>query len=413
MKPINKILMTLLCLPFILTACTEEVDYTAAERLSSAQVYFPNNAPSTVELGRTETSFNVELRRMNKAGAISVPLAVTETTGIFSIPATVNFAADSDIATLTIAYDPANLNYDDYKSISITINDESVATPYGKSTYVFKAGIPAPWESLGKGQYIDNYFFNKSYELEIQRHLIDRNKYRVVDPFSQGFEDEGLKIGEEQAQYFEFTILPAGSEHKGVTTTTDGLVVYDDINTGFYDNTNGGYRYYCHPSGFQSLSTESKWLKNIVTQTSDTGEPEIIQIAPYVYIPGVGGWNYTQMEDLILIVFPGVELTDYTVEIEYSGRYTDAAGAEFAVASYTLGEDVESAKIALVSGNDVDAAVAGIVDGSIESVEVTESGTIQLPCSATGEYSFVIVTYAEGEAKKAGAHTFNFVSTQN
>lgn len=418
MKSFNKILSSLfiLCLLLGFSACTEEAKYDPAAAPGNAQVYFPSTMPSTVALSQdlSVTSFDVNLNRVDKSNALTVNLAVqNESPDIFNVPSTASFAAGDETTKITITYDPSKLDYDVYKSISISVSDESLTTPYGNSVYSFTAGIPAPWKSLGKATFMDTWMFSNPYSIELQQHMLDPTRFRLVDPYTPGLNAEGyipnFNKGD-QSPYLEFQVLPKGSVYKNVTTTVDGLVVYGDINTGYY-NTSNSYNqdvWLYHPSRFTSMPTENFWLHNIVIQYSDDGQPAVVQLAPYYYMVGIGGWNYTQNDGVVTIVFPGVVLADYSAGIEYTGRYTDANDNSFAVANVTLGADVEYAKVAVVPGNLTQEALDGIIDGSIESTQITAGGTVQRPCSSAGKYTYVVVTYAGDEEKDYASTSFNF-----
>lgn len=417
MKSINKIVSSLLvaCLCLGFTACTEKAEYDPATVPGNAQVYFSRDLLAKVALSQdlSVTSYDVELRRIDKTAALTVNLSVeTEAPDIFTVPTSANFAAGSDVTKITITYDPSKLDYDEYKSISISV-DAAQTSDYGPKVYAFTAGIPAPWQSLGKAKFSDTWMFEDIYEVVIQQHMLDPTRYRLVDPYTEGLTKEGYipdyNKGN-QSPYLEFKVLPRGSVHKDVTTTVDGLVVYDDIYTGYFHSNYGQEVLAMHPSRFTSLSTESSWLHNIVTQFSADGKPEVVQLAPYFYMMGVGGWNYTQNDGVVTIVFPGVVLADYAVEVSYDGRYTNADGEDFAIADVTLGADVEYAKVAMVSGGATQAGLNGVIDGSIPSVEVTASGKVQFPCPATGRYTFWVVIYVDGEAYDYNYVAFDFTA---
>jgi hypothetical protein len=419
MKNLNKILTSvfILCLFLGFAACTEEVEYSPAEVPAGVQVYFPSTLQSKVELSQdlNVSTYDVELRRIDKDEALTVNLTVqAESPELFTIPTTATFAAGQDVTKITISYNPAALveeGYDVYKSIRIAVLDEGQTSPYGNSVYTFTAGIPAPWETLGKASFTDAWMFEDTYQVDLQQHMLDPSRYRLIDPYTEGLEEEGYipdyNRGN-QSPYLEFKILPAGSVYKGVTTTENGLVVYDNFYTGYYYVGYSQEIFYRHPSTVADMATEASWLHNIVTQFSSDGKPEVVQLAPLVYMAGVGGWDNTQNDGVVTIVFPGVVLADYSAEIVYTGRFTDAAGDNFAVADVTLGGDVEYAKVAVIQGNNVNSAINGIIDGSIESVQINASGSVSRPCTASGTYMYVVVTYANDEPQDYDYVSFSF-----
>jgi hypothetical protein len=425
MKSINKIIpLFVSCLFLGFTACVEEAEYTPAETPMSAQVYFSSSLLSRVALSQdlNVTSYDVKLYRIDKTNALAVNLtAETESPDIFTIPATVNFDAGSDVATITITYDPSKLDYGVYKSIRIAVSDAAQTSPYGTSIYAFTAGIPEPWESLGIATFSDFYIFGNAYDVEIQQHALDPTRYRLVDPYTEGLnnEDEGFSSADKsgnQSPYVEFQILPSGSVYKGVTTTIEGLVVYGDFNTGFRHPSYGEDIFCLHPSRFTSTATEAFWTYNVVTRFSDDGKPEVVQMAPYRYMMDIGGWDYSaDLNRAITIIFPGVVLADYSLEVAYAGKYTDSKDQVVGVLAQILeaGEDVESVRLAVVEGTDVDAAVEGIKSGNIDFVEVAATpATVHLPFAATepvtGKYTIVAVAYGNGDAQTVASAEFKY-----
>lgn len=411
MKKINVYIFALISvIALMVTACTEEVEYKAAGKPDNAQIYFSNTLKSNVELSKDATSFTVELRRIDTKEAVKVNLKSTDESGLFTIPTSVDFEAGSEIGKINIGYDPETLEYDDFKVIALSIDDQT--TPYGTAKYEFKAGIPAPWTSLGMATFRDEFWFSDDYQVELQQHMLEPNRYRLVDPYSQGIENEGFAENGEatgnQAPFVEFVILPAGSAVNGVQTTIDGLVFYDGFSTGIKHPKYGVEVEVMHPFNFQGFETEDTWVHNIVTQYTEAGKPGVVQFAPMLYMDGLGGLDYTQEDGVITIVFPGFVMADYTTEIEYGGRFIDAKENAFAIVKVTLGEDIESAKVALVPGEDLEAAVEGIIDGSMESVEISASGNVNLPCNENGTYSAVVVSYAGDKVQKNAAVTFDF-----
>ncbi|WP_148304487.1 hypothetical protein [Bacteroides stercorirosoris] len=207
MNKIKNILsaMLLLALPLAFTACGDDVEYSPADKPVNAQVYFPTTNGATVDLSKDKTSFDVTLMRAKTDEAITVPITATGGGSFFTIPTSVSFAQGVDKAVLSISYNPESLEYDAYSEIKLTIGDESATTPYGMAQYVFKAGIPAPWTSLGKATFSDAFLFANKYSVELQRNDLNPSLYRLVDPYSEGLTKEGFTSNGDQSPYVEFT----------------------------------------------------------------------------------------------------------------------------------------------------------------------------------------------------------------
>lgn len=412
MNKIKNILsaMLLLALPLAFTACGDDVEYSPADKPVNAQVYFPTTNGATVDLSKDKTSFDVTLMRAKTDEAITVPITATGDGSFFTIPTSVSFAQGVDKAVLSISYNPESLEYDAYSEIKLTIGDESATTPYGMAQYVFKAGIPAPWTSLGKATFSDAFLFANKYSVELQRNDLNPSLYRLVDPYSEGLTKEGFTSNGDQSPYVEFTLLKPGDKIGDVTITMEDLVYFPYYCTGFF-NTSNDYNTNVdahHPSDFTNLNSEAAWTFNRVLQYQADGTPAGVQLAPYYYMNGHGGWNNTQADGIITIIFPGASLKDYTINVEYKGRFTNVGGDNYAVADIQLGADVENAKVVMVEGNDIQAAINGILDGSLEGIEISQSGSVNIPSTANGLCSIVAVGYGEGESQEVAYTSFEF-----
>lgn len=412
MKTIYKHFYLALCsvLAFAMGACTEEVDYEPAEVPEGAQVYFPSTLPSQVNLDATASSFNVQIGRA-ATDAATVNLNATDESGLFTIPTSISFAAGEKTANLTIGYDATKFEYDDYKSITLSIADENAKTPYGTSSYTFKVGIPSPWTSMGMCTYMDEFLFDNAYQVELQRNDLDKNLYRLVRPYREGLDKEGYGgvTGEEQ-EFPEFRLLQPGDVWKDVTITMNDLVAFNDISTEWTNTNYGETVWLLHPSRFTSMGAESYWENSRVVSYQENGLPAVIELAPYYYMFGVGGWDYTKSPS-VTIVFPGVVLLDTSAEVEYTGLFTSLAEEVSAVVNITLGEDVESAKVALVPSAEEDATIEAIYAGMYEGMEIEASGEYKLPMpidATEGKYSIIVVTYIGKEAQEAGITTFKY-----
>lgn len=284
------------------------------------------------------------------------------------------------------------------------------------------------WESLGTAQFSDAFLFDYNpYNAEIQRAVENPNWFRLVAPYAQGLDDEEYPTQDGAQAYVKFRLLEQGEVVRGTTVDKDDLVYYDDFKTGYYHTSYGAEVWALHPSRFTSMANTDFWTYNAVLKYQDDGTPAIVQLAPYYYMFGVGGWNYTQYDGVITIVFPGVATYDYSAEVEYAGLYTDVTDQQFVLANVSLGPDVDHAWVTVVPGKDnVEGAYVMINDGTITEydpeadydgtlkyVVVTEDGQVQIPMvpgSESGKYSIVIFTFdAEGNVIDA-YQEYNYVT---
>lgn len=414
MKKINLILGALVCL-FAFSACTDEVDYTPASPESANGVYFPSTSQASVALKSDANTYDVQICRTDTAAEQTVQLTVetNDTVGALQIPNTVTFAAGQSSANLTINYDFAKMGYGNEFAIQVSI-DPAVASTVGLSSYAFTVSVPEPWKSLGKATFSDTYFFLDSYKVEIQQNELDPTYFRLVYPYHEAFEvdDDGYFGGpwENTDEYLYFQLLQPGESLAGVPITMNDLIYFEPFMTGFTHPSHGVDMELLHPAHFSALAAESNFTYNKVLSYQENGLPAVVQIAPMYYMDGVGGFNYTQNEGVVTIVFPGVVVKDYSVGIEYAGRFTNVNDETYADFNVAMGKDVASVKVGMAISADPNAVVAGILNGSIESVELTEAGSARLAMAAPGEYIAVAISFdAEGNAKEAAMAEFEYV----
>ena len=62
-----------------LFSCSDEVEYTPAEQLATAQVYFPSSNSSSVSLLKANNTFDVTIARVKTDDAINVALNTSST----------------------------------------------------------------------------------------------------------------------------------------------------------------------------------------------------------------------------------------------------------------------------------------------------------------------------------------------
>lgn len=412
MRFLNRIKIAFLSLSILTTmaACTEELDYTPAEKLTNAQVYFPLTNASKVSLSKNENTFSIDIKRANTDNAITVNLNVTDESNLFNIPTSVAFTAGESVAQIQIGYNPDDFTYDDFKDIKISIADADFTTPYGTSEFAFQAGVPSPYISLGKATFIDafNMENTEGYKVEIQQNQEQPNTFRLVKPYDEAIEEEEWPTKGDQTDYLTFRVLTPGETLGEVTITQPDLVYFNTASTGYYVNNYSATINIYHPSSFTSMQDESLFGYSKVLSYQANGLPAVVQLAPYYYMAGVGGWNNTQTDGIMTIVFPGVVLKDFSVDVEYVGAFVSPDDESFAIANVTLGDDVESAKIALIEGEDIDSAISGILDGTLETISVSESGEVRIPNTCNGTCSIIVISYGDNEAQELAYTTFEY-----
>lgn len=389
-----------------LFSCTEKSTYEPGPQASGAQYYFSSDQATSVNISHTTQSVSIDVFRLETGSASTATVSVVDESGLISSASSVtaNFAAGSNKATLTFPITPSDWEFAKNYPVNFTIFDES--TPYGKSELTVTYKYPTPLKSLGKAQLTENYFTGQTFTPQVYQSEIDPNEYHIQK--FMGAKSEDLIIH----------VTKAGDKFGNVSFTQAGLVYFDDAWSGitYADvNSNGKPDQHidvCHPAGFKSYSTdESKWAGSKVVLFQDNGIPAIVEIAPFYYISGLGGWDLTQNPANITIIFPGYEPKDYAVEANYAGLFTESDGTVYGEASVTLGADLEGGVAVIVPGADEDAIAAGIEKLVSDEAVAFDGSTVRVPLPKdvqTGFYTIVVGGVADGVVQEVDAVPFYY-----
>ena len=411
MKKIKNILGVILVLAGMtaMFSCQDDApDYIAAEKIDSEQVYFPSTISSNVALSSLENSFDIIIARVKTDNAITVPLTITGNDGLYNIPSSVTFAQGESKATLKITYDAAEIGFDNFSDLSIKIGDEYTSV-YGKSEYLFTIGVPSPWESLGEATYADDYVStwfgvdNDEYKVEIQENLLQPGLFRLVNPYGAAYPyNEPGDWDDSQDWYFEINAV-------------DPTAVFINLQEVGMD---WGYGMFSFGSIAALRMSQGKTLEEVkedgLTGTFENGVITfpagqlLAKMADY----NDGGMYPANGSGAFVVVMPGVIRADYSIDVNYIGRFINLDDASYVVAEVELGEDVANAKIALVADDSeilLDDIVEGIDDGSIEAMDVSASGNYNISCDEDGDYILVAVSYNEdGELQEVDTDSFEY-----
>jgi len=388
------------------TACSSDDDDYQWATVSGNQVYFSNQLPSSYNISKNTSSITVPINRVKTDEAITVNLSHTDASGFFDVPSTVSFAAGESVANITVTYDPEKVAYDENHKDTISIASTDYTTIYGASSYSFSAMMPSPYQLLGNGVLSDG-FFGFTTSVQIYQNQEQPNTFRIFggwNPVDNGNQDD----------YLQITILQPGDVVAGQTITSSNLVYWsEDFNTGYHHSTYDADILVCHPYGFTSTKDQSMWLHNKVNAYQADGvTPGEIQLAPFYYMNGVGGWNYTQNDKQIVITFPGYDPKDYSINLEYLGRLTTVGDSDYAQVYIGMGEDLEFVKYGLTDG-DVDELYKTLTADADGEDWLTTSGPVNWELEETGAYEFLAVGFAGGEAVSAETITIRFTSSHD
>lgn len=137
------------------------------------------------------------------------------------------------------------------------------------------------------GTYVDNWASGVEYEVEILK-AEDFDRYRAVEPYTETMKNDDGEwedwIASSMPPYVEFW------------TGDDGLIKFYSFFLGVnYEGDAKQPINVYHPASLNSeLPIElNKWI-----------DDKTVQLAPYYYITGLGGWNNTGANGVIIITLP-------------------------------------------------------------------------------------------------------------
>ena len=286
---INKILFGFtIVLAALFTSCNKDNEGAIYNNQEGAGLSFSAPTLVAVEVPASNPVFEVEILRGNISGAASGNVTATLKVGETELSGVTvsgyNFADGQNSTTVSVNVSPLEVGV--VGSLTLTIADADASVGGVKST-TMKVSKAYEWESLGKGAFVDNFFGFVS-EPEIMK-AKGYERYRVMAPcedYRLNPDPSDTWVASWSAPYIELWV-------------EDGLVFFDKYFTGQnYDGDKTTPIYAYHPSAFSDLNSPEFWQHNKFL--SD----KVIQLAPYYYIDGVGGWNQTQKDGIVLIQLP-------------------------------------------------------------------------------------------------------------
>ena len=113
------------------TACSSD-DYEMATKPNNAQVFFSNESATELLLEENQNQVEVEVKRLKTEGALTVEVAATDESGLFTAANSVTFADGEDTAKLPISFNFTKLESDKAYPVTLTLKSETCA--YGDNT---------------------------------------------------------------------------------------------------------------------------------------------------------------------------------------------------------------------------------------------------------------------------------------
>lgn len=402
MKNIFRYILALAAVSLTAVACVKETPFQPGdpEEEGCYGVYFPAQESDLVRDPADAKTATISVMRTNTEGAITVPVTVVDTAGIFTVSKLV-FEDGQSESSISLEFPDAEVGVT--YELSLSIDDWQYASKYSSNPNTLSFSILfEKWNDLGVGTFTDvvasqvhTNFDAISTNVHIYQNDADKTQYRI--PMS-GIYSDGCD------EYLYLTLMSPGNSVGDVVVTQDGLVWFDPFDTGISVSTDGGVGNMLYYHMGATGAEENLWAYSYVAQYADDGKtPEVIRLAPYVLIGNTGyGADMSQEANAITIVFPGGELVDYSLSV-LTGLTTDGV----LPVQFTVGADVDEVRYQVYEGTLTAGEVAnytsliGLGDTEYEVAPVLGS-PFGISCSETGLYTLVAVSMdAEGEAQQS------------
>lgn len=284
-----KYIKSLFSILMLLSLCV----FTSCEQENEGVIYDANNQGLSFTFNTFEFSapannpvISVPVYRAVAGDAFTSSITVSTSAPGVTAPSSVSFAAGEHETTIDINLGQ-ELGVGVKATITITLNeaDASVGGVAETSVTAYKEYV---FESLGMGTFQDNWALGGTYSVEIQK-AQGFDRYRVIDPYKEGLtNDDGewenwIAMGT-RCPYIEFWETGEGD-----------LILFNNFALGInYEAVASQPIRAYHASSFSGTNPE--FSKKLDAKT--------YQLAPYYYINGVGGWNKTEAEGVIVITLP-------------------------------------------------------------------------------------------------------------
>ncbi|WP_304719793.1 hypothetical protein [uncultured Alistipes sp.] len=372
----------------LFAACSDD-DFKAGPAVSGTQVYFPESIAAEYSIGDEVSEIVIPVMRVVGTEAQTVAVLADDKSGLFSIPASVSFAAGEKKAELLMTFDRTQLEDGTDYPISFLLNDEENTTPYGNSQLAITV-TPWPWELLGTGLFRDDWlssmYNGNSVEIEVQihKHKSREGVYMIEDMYGWPFLTEFF--GGSQADI---------ESKVGLNYTPTNIVLNaSDPNAVFFSRQ------------FSGITDKDPDYGDYEIATLKDGEGTLVDGVVTFPVQGLGlfclkGGQYANKNGNFRILLPGAEIVDYSLAVEYDSMRVDNDGATSAVLTFNYGADVTGIGYVVVPSNisaeERATLAAAIADGSakdlnkIENLDGSGSVTEKFVLAGSGAHTVVAV----------------------
>lgn len=414
MRKLTNILLGLAAAALAFCACdsTSEEKYEPAAAQTGEQVYFPSSVGSTVKMSIGDDFFSLPISRIKTDEPLDVSISADgEGLDYFNVPGTVSFdAGAADAAIVVTVKDADALGQNNFYSLTLSVADEELTTPYARSSVTFTAGVELPWIKFDEGTWTD-FWSEADYTrtLEYQQISETMRYCRVVGAFG---DDEVTEDGEEGTAFYFYWNTETDNCYippMYLYTRSDGTSVYAGDAACFY------IKYYGWDTGDNAIvigedsyfNWAAAWAarNNFAWPTYDGNGTFNLYTWYYIVgtdgVPTGSGWSFGGESDK----FAGSSFGDYTLTAEYSGMLVDTDGEAVPIIDFTTtkkGAKYFSKVRYVITTQDANpeetlALIKAGESGDILEAELDGTSARVYPDIDPGLYTVVAVAYVPGD----------------
>lgn len=433
-------LIAALALSGALSACSDDVEYSAAA--PTPGVFFPVNANiSKLTIEPVAGSFDIEVARYGytEEQTYNFTNNFSENAG-FTMPASVTFAAEEMEKTVTVSYDGTTMTPGVY-NLKIGFAANQPVNAFGENELNIAVTLPEPvevlpWNDLGECTYTDPFVSQGlysglpklTYNVHIEESGDTPGLYRLVAPYGSAFAQAWFAgTGDElpadaydsaNELYLEIHaenpdrvyILP---QLLGVTLDSDGMMMFMNLAGLRINNIMNNSEIPDENKEAEIAKLDEGYFGTLKDGVLTLPNRTSLVAFPYSTDTEVQGNAYYGNTNgaVKMIVMPGVVAGDYGAEAQYLGQFTNNnTGETLAIGTFSFGEDVVAAKAGIVWAATGTSVVQGITDGTYTgAVDIDlNDPTASFPVYAAGTHTIAVVTYNEsGEVAESSEVTFS------
>ena len=245
------------------------------------------------------------------------PVILENTDGVFTVSDAV-FAEGDTVATITVNFPDATIGKE--HTLAVTVQGADLVSSYSNSVLYTYNVTRVKWNLLEqKAKFRDDFIFGEAWEVEVMQRDDDHSYYRIMDPYGKW----AAELNGDQSEYIQLHILSKGDKMNDVELEENGVVDWYRICSGWVHPSYGNVVWGLHPQNFTAaeMNTAEIYAYSKVSEWLENGDPGQIQLAPYWYMFGLGGWNYTT-EPTIFINMPGY-VEQYEASIDEDFEWAD------------------------------------------------------------------------------------------